>query len=98
MICKDFCELYIIRTDNASGAGFFHFSVCARERTSSEGEHRYRRVRFQQEVLVKMPCFGPYWSKYVYGDVAEHIAAEKADLANFCYMGLHLLCICANVY
>ena len=34
-----------------------------------------------------MPCFGPYWSKYVYGDVAEHVAAEKADLVNYTMVG-----------
>ncbi len=43
--------------------------------------------RFQREVLEKLPCFGPYWSKYVYGDVAEHIAGDRADLCNFSMVG-----------
>ena len=44
-------------------------------------------LRFQREVLPKMSCFGPYWSKYVYGDVGEHVAAEKADLLNYTKVG-----------
>ena len=44
-------------------------------------------LRFQREVLPKLPCFGPYWSKYVYGDVVEHVAAEKADLYNYSMVG-----------
>ena len=34
-----------------------------------------------------MSCFGPYWYKYVYGDVGEHVAAEKADLLNYTMVG-----------
>ena len=44
-------------------------------------------LRFQEEVLPKLPCFGVYWSKYVYGDVVEHVAAEKADLYNYTMAG-----------
>ena len=44
-------------------------------------------LRFQREVLPKMSCFGPYWSKYVYGDVGERVAAEKADLVNYTMVG-----------
>ena len=33
--------------------------------------------KFEREVLRTLPCFGPYWSKYVYGDVAEHIAGAR---------------------
>ena len=37
--------------------------------------------------MPQLPCFGAYWSKYVYGDVAEHMAGEKADLRNFSMVG-----------
>ena len=43
--------------------------------------------RFLEEVLAKLPCFGPYWSKYVYGDISEHIAGDKADLQVFTMVG-----------
>lgn len=43
--------------------------------------------RFLKEVVPKLPCFGPYWSKYVYGDVVEHLAAERADLKDFTMVG-----------
>ena len=43
--------------------------------------------RFREEVLAKLPCFGPYWSKYVYGDISEHIAGDKADLQVFTMVG-----------
>ena len=38
-------------------------------------------------LLPELPCFGPYWSKYVYGDVSAHIAGDKADLHNFSMIG-----------
>ena len=44
-------------------------------------------ARFRAEVLTKLPCFGPYWSKYVYADVSEHVAGGKASLHDFTMVG-----------
>ena len=35
---------------------------------------------------LKFPCFGEYWSKYVYGDIALHVT-NKADLTRYTVVG-----------
>jgi len=34
-----------------------------------------------------MPCFGRYWSKYVYSDIAAHVAGDKADIDRYTMAG-----------
>ena len=43
--------------------------------------------RFLQEIVKELPCFGPYWSKYVFGDVGQHIAPSIVDLENYTMVG-----------
>ena len=44
-------------------------------------------TRFRKEVLKALPCFGPYWGKYVFGDISEHLATEKGSLHDFTMIG-----------
>ena len=34
-----------------------------------------------------MHCFGPYWSKYVYGDIAEHIGEGRISVHDHSMVG-----------
>ena len=43
--------------------------------------------RFLKEIMKEIPCFGPYWCKYIYGDIGHHIAPEIVDLYNYSMVG-----------
>ena len=58
-----------------------HAAAILKDATTTPGSWHQM---FQQRVLPELPCFGPYWSKYVYG---AHIAGDKADLHDFSIIG-----------
>ena len=37
--------------------------------------------------MKEIPCFGPYWCKYIYGDIGQHIAPAVVDLENYSMVG-----------
>lgn len=43
--------------------------------------------RFLKEIIKELPCFGPYWSKYPFGDIGQQIAPEVVDLENYTMIG-----------
>jgi len=42
---------------------------------------------FLKEILGSAKCFGVYFSKFLYGDIGNHLAGEKADLAHYTMIG-----------
>ena len=43
--------------------------------------------RFLREIMKAIPSFGPYWCKYIYGDIGQHIAPAIVDLENYTMVG-----------
>ena len=42
---------------------------------------------FLASVLPKLPGWGFYWAKFLYGDIGQHVAPHKCDLARFSVIG-----------
>ena len=44
-------------------------------------------AEFLEEILERTRCYGPYWAKFLYGDIGSHLAGSKADLGRFTTIG-----------
>jgi hypothetical protein len=48
---------------------------------------------FLTEILGSAKCFGVYFSKFLCGDIGNHLAGEKADLARYTMIGPGCFCL-----